>query len=77
MEHPNPKHRNGSILWAREIIKNSNDYVFLDTETTGLGETDVIVQLAVTNYNGDALINTLVKPTKRKRCLLKLKVFMA
>jgi DNA polymerase-3 subunit epsilon len=67
MEHPNPKHRNESILWAREILKKSKEHVILDTETTGLGENDVIVQLAIIDFDGNVLIDSLVRPTKRKR----------
>ena len=37
--------------------------VFLDTETTGLGATDQIVDLAVVDRYGQVLLDTLVKPT--------------
>ena len=37
--------------------------VFLDTETTGLGPTDQIVDLAVVDRYGQVLLDTLVKPT--------------
>jgi len=52
---------------ARTILSNKEDYVILDTETTGLGNNDVIIQLAVIDLNGNALMDTLIRPTKRKR----------
>lgn len=44
-----------------------DSYVILDTETTGLGENDVIVQIGICNLKGEVLLDSLVKPTKRKR----------
>ncbi len=41
----------------------ANDPLFLDTETTGLDERAEIVELAVVNVEGEALIDTLIKPT--------------
>ena len=52
----------------REVIKiaqrwlNKNP-VYLDTETTGLGPDAEIVQLALLDSDGSALIDTLIKPT--------------
>jgi len=37
--------------------------VFLDTETTGLSYTDEIVEIAIIDYDGTILIDTLIKPT--------------
>lgn len=38
--------------------------IILDTETTGLGDDDEIVEIAIINQDGDVLIDTLVKPLK-------------
>ena len=38
--------------------------VFLDTETTGLGDDDQVVEIAVIDIAGRTLLNTLVKPTR-------------
>ena len=38
------------------------DTVYLDTETTGLHESDEIVELTIINDDGNILLNTLVKP---------------
>ena len=36
--------------------------LYVDTETTGLSARDEIVEIAIINDNGEALLNTLVKP---------------
>ena len=38
------------------------DSVFLDTETTGLGGNDEVVQIAIVDVDGTVLVDTLVKP---------------
>lgn len=38
--------------------------IILDTETTGLGDDDEIVEIAIINQDGDVLIDTLVKPSR-------------
>lgn len=42
----------------KEIIKNKEKYVILDTETTGLGESDQIVEIAIIDLDGKELLNT-------------------
>jgi DNA polymerase-3 subunit epsilon len=49
-----------AIKLARKIIGQKP--VYLDTETTGLGNEAEIVDLAVIDYDGTELINTLIKP---------------
>lgn len=44
-------------IWALD------DFLVLDTETTGLGPTDEIVQLGIVNKAGEALFDSLIKPT--------------
>lgn len=39
-----------------------NRYAIVDTETTGLGPDDQIVELAVAGLNGGALINRRLRP---------------
>ena len=48
------------------IAKNlhSLDPVYIDTETTGFGTTDVVIEIAVVDTNGDTLLDTLVKSSK-------------
>lgn len=48
--------------WARQLLADA--FVILDTETTGLGVFDQVVQIAVIDQTGAALLNTLVKPTR-------------
>lgn len=42
----------------------SQEPLILDTETTGLGSRDEIVQVAVVTADGEPLLDTLVRPTR-------------
>ncbi|MEL6601768.1 MAG: 3'-5' exonuclease [Cyanobacteria bacterium J06614_10] len=54
--------RAAAIQEARRILDNQDQYVVLDTETTGLGHRDQVIEIAIIDLNGKTLINTLVKP---------------
>ena len=47
--------------WARDLL--TRDFLILDTETTGIKKPE-ICQIAITDNQGNAFLNTLVKPTK-------------
>ena len=64
--HRKPSDQRSAIRWARRVLR-SNSYVILDTETTGLGENDEIIQMAIIDARGNVLLNENVLPTKRKR----------
>jgi len=49
--------------WARTMLIRP-DLVILDTETTGLGIWSEVIQIAVIDWRGDVLLDTLVKPTR-------------
>jgi DNA polymerase-3 subunit epsilon len=49
-------------MWAHELLNNSS-FCILDTETTGLGNTAEIVQIAILDPSGNTLLDSLVKPT--------------
>jgi DNA polymerase-3 subunit epsilon len=51
-----------AIQTAREVLKNAP--VYLDTETTGLGNTDEIVEISVVDSPGNVLVDTFVKPSR-------------
>jgi DNA polymerase-3 subunit epsilon len=51
-----------SINRAFEDILRDNDYVVLDTETTGLEAPAEIVSIAIVHADGTVLLDTLVKP---------------
>lgn len=54
--------------WARSVlIGRINNCVILDCETTGLGDQDEIIQLAIIDMRGNILFNSLIKPSPRKR----------
>jgi DNA polymerase-3 subunit epsilon len=53
--------RAGAIDWALETVRRP-DVLYLDTETTGLGDHDELVDIAAIDNNGRVLLNTLIKP---------------
>lgn len=53
--------RVAAVRWARDELTR-DDWVILDTETTGLHNAE-IVEIAIINYLGKTLLNTLVKPS--------------
>ena len=50
-----------AIIKLKETLKK--DIVILDTETTGLGNDDEIVEISIIDKNENILLDTLVKPT--------------
>lgn len=67
MDRKRIKDKNDIIGFSAKILRNRNNYVILDTETTGLGKNDVIVQLALIDLYGNVLLDSFIRPTKRKR----------
>lgn len=59
--HYHPAHRRQAIQWARGLMKR--DFLVLDTETTGLGGSDQIVEIAIIDQAGAARIHQRVKPS--------------
>jgi len=53
--------RSEAIHWALETIRRP-DVLYLDTETTGLGAGDELVDIAAVDNSGRVLLNTLIKP---------------
>jgi DNA polymerase-3 subunit epsilon len=58
--NPNPRDKEKVQSWARELFESG--FYVLDTETTGLGARDEIVQIGIVDQNGRTVLNTLVKP---------------
>ena len=54
-------YRARALRWAYEVLQEP--LVVLDTETTGLGQRDQIVQVAVIDGTGEPLLVRLVRPT--------------
>lgn len=59
--HFHPAHRRQSIQWAQNLL--AHGFYVLDTETTGLGKADEIVQIGIVDRHGEVLMNQLIKPT--------------
>lgn len=55
------KDRVNQVIWAREILKNPNDALIFDTETTGLQDPEII-EIALINLHGRCYLNTQVQP---------------
>jgi DNA polymerase-3 subunit epsilon len=52
--------RKEAVAKAKALIKRQP--IFLDTETTGIGPRDNIVEISILNHDGRVLIDTLIKP---------------
>ncbi|GIV81355.1 MAG: DNA polymerase III subunit epsilon [Anaerolineae bacterium] len=50
-----------ALRWAYEVLQQP--LVVLDTETTGLGQRDQVVQIAVIDHTGEPLLESLIKPS--------------
>lgn len=59
--HPNPAHRREAWQWAQDLM--TRGFYVLDTETTGLGKHDEIVQIGIVDQNGKTAMDELIKPT--------------
>lgn len=57
---------NLNALESGEWIGHEEYYVILDTETTGYGKDDEIIQLSIVDMNGKVLFNELFNPEKEK-----------
>jgi len=55
--------RVAALRWAQSIA-NDKRVLYLDTETTGLGDSAEIVDVALISANGSVLFNTLIKPDR-------------
>lgn len=60
-KHFHPAHRRQAIQWAQNLL--AHRFFVLDTETTGLGQADEIVQIAILDGSGASVMNQLIKPT--------------
>jgi len=54
-------YRTRALRWAYDVLQGP--LLVLDTETTGLGQRDQIVQVAVIDGAGELLLDRLVRPT--------------
>jgi DNA polymerase-3 subunit epsilon len=59
----NSTDRHEAIKLAQDLL--AAQPVYLDTETTGLGDADQIVEICILDHEGQPLVNTLVKPRQQ------------
>lgn len=52
-----------ALEWARWVLTR-HCVVFLDTETTGVGRFDEVIEIAVLDASGRVLLQSLVQPTR-------------
>jgi len=55
--------------WAKGLVEQG--FLVIDTETTGLGRDDEVVQVGIINHFGEVLLDTLVRPQNPDRLLAK------
>ncbi|MBI5671290.1 MAG: 3'-5' exonuclease [Chloroflexi bacterium] len=55
-------YRAKAVKWASACFGDTR-FIILDTETTGLNDDDEIVSIAVIDWVGETLIDTLIRPT--------------
>lgn len=48
-----------------KIFNDKSKYVILDTETTGLGKYDEIIEISIIDLDGKVIYDSLVKPDRR------------
>ena len=61
--HPCYEDLRNAIDWENEVLRKHKKFVILDTETTGLGNRDEIIELALLSPNGDILHNERFMPS--------------
>lgn len=54
--------RNNAIQEAQDFL--SKKPIYLDTETTGLNDSDEIIEIAIVDHDGSILFDELLKPSK-------------
>lgn len=59
--HHNPADKVKATEWAQNLLAKGRFYI-LDTETTGIGPGDEIIQLGIINPNSEVVLDTLLKP---------------
>lgn len=62
--HTNPRDRTAAQQWAQALFRLPNFHI-IDTETTGTGKSDQVIQIGVIDKHGEIVLDTLVKPTRR------------
>lgn len=69
MAKKNPwRHQNERAVqkWAREILRCPERHVIIDTETTGRGNSDEVVEICAMRLDSEVLLNQRIRPTEKR-----------
>jgi len=61
METASPSRENAIRLAQARVLEKP---VYIDTETTGLGRSDEVIEISIVDFDGKILLSSLVKPTQ-------------
>jgi len=61
------KARKEAVAWAQRVAADPDGYAILDTETTGLGEDDEVIEISIIDPEGRLLYHGRVRPAKRHK----------
>jgi DNA polymerase-3 subunit epsilon len=48
--------------WARNVIAHKDEWLILDTETTGIETTDEVVQIGILSLDGNVVFDSILRP---------------
>ena len=61
LPEPSPTHREDAIAKARTLLKGNP--LVIDTESTGIGKEDQIIEIALVDLDGEVVFESLVRPS--------------
>ena len=67
-QHPRSYHRALAVAWARSILELHDDWLLIDTETTGLSSRDQVIEIAIAapvRQRGRWRLNTVLEQRMR------------
>lgn len=65
--HRHPRDRYRAIDWAKSVVKTNKDWVVLDTESNGIGESATVLHIAILSNKGEVLMDQIIRPKTRAK----------